>query len=163
LIKNGFKKIAIILGVKDLDISEKRFKGYQNAMNAYNLHIPDDYIQYSNLVKDNIKHALDTLLNLDSPPDAIFTAFIKDGIEVINQAKKLNIKIPSQLGVAAFGEDEIAKHIEPSLTTYNSNPVKVGEESISILLDLIKSPTQGNNIKVIINGSLLERESSLNE
>ena len=155
-----YKRIAIIAGPKSLSITQKRTQGYLDAFQEKGIEPQTDLMVYSDFTSAGLINAFNTLMSLPEPPDAIFCIFFKDAIDSIKLAKKRNIKIPEELGVAAFGDDAISGNVEPTLTAYNPNPVKLGEVSVSILLDKIKNKENPKEMSTIIEGELMIRDST---
>ena len=77
-------------------ISNDRLDGYLAALNKYDITVDENLIYNSNFQKDETTKVLDFWLSLENPPDAIFTVFYLNAIEMMVEAKKRNIKIPKK-------------------------------------------------------------------
>jgi LacI family transcriptional regulator len=161
LIQQGCKRIAAFAGPQDLLISQKRMKGYFAAHQKYNIPIDEEIIFHSNFKVEDSINALNNWLSLDKKPDGIFAIHYANAIEMIVELKKRAIKIPTEIALAAFGDDLLASLIDPSLTVYNQFPYTVGQEAATVLIDnIINKETFKPFIKVI-KGELIIRNSSL--
>jgi LacI family transcriptional regulator len=161
LIQQGCKRIAAFAGPQDLLISQKRMKGYFAAHQKYNIPIDEEIIFHSNFKVEDSINALNYWLSLDKKPDGIFAIHYANAIEMIVELKKRAIKIPTEIALAAFGDDLLASLIDPSLTVYNQFPYTVGQEAATVLIDnIINKETFKPFIKVI-KGELIIRNSSL--
>lgn len=160
LIACNYKRIALISGPKSLSITQKRSQGYVDAFEECDLKLQPELMVDSDFTSQGLVKAFESLMNLPEPPDAIFCIFFKDAIDCLKLAKTRNLRIPEDLGVAAFGDDPISANVEPTLTAFNPNPLKLGEVSVSILLDKIKTKENPKEMYTIIQGELIVRDST---
>jgi LacI family transcriptional regulator len=160
LIEKGCKRIAVLAGPKELLISNDRLDGYLAALKKYNITVDENLIYNSNFQKDETTKILDFWLSLENPPDAIFTVFYLNAIEMMVEAKKRNIKIPEDIAFVGFGDDLIAELFEPSLTVFHLFPFKMGENAASVLIDNILNQTDYFPQEHQIKGELIIRKSS---
>lgn len=161
LIQQGCKKIAICAGPKDLLISQERFEGYQAALKEYGLIFDQNLVYHIGFRKNEAVDALNQWLSLESPPDAIFAVHHGNAIELMVELKKRGIKIPEQIAIAGFGDDQIAELIEPALTVFHQFPLQVGEIAANTLISNI---IDGDNFvpeDIIVQGKLVVRKSSV--
>lgn len=161
LILQGCRRIAAFAGPQDLLISQKRMKGYLTALQKYNIPIDEEIIFHSNFKAQDSMNALNDWLSLDKKPDGIFAIHYANAIEMIVELKKREIKIPSEITLAAFGDDLLASLIEPSLTVYNQFPYIVGQEAATVLIENIISKDIFQPYTKIVKGELIIRNSSL--
>lgn len=161
LIENGCKRIAILAGPKELLISNDRLDGYLAALNKYEIPIDNNLIYNSNFQKDETTKVLDIWLSLENPPDAIFTVFYLNAIEMMVETKKRNIKIPEDIAFVGFGDDLIAELFEPSLTVFHLFPFKMGENAANVLIENIINNEHSKSKTLEITGKLIVRKSSL--
>jgi LacI family transcriptional regulator len=160
LIEKGCKRIAVLAGPKELLISNDRLDGYLAALKKYNITVDENLIYNSNFQKDETTKVLDFWLSLENPPDAIFTVFYLNAIEMMVEAKKRNIKIPEDIAFVGFGDDLIAELFEPSLTVFHLFPFKMGENAANVLIDNILNQTDYFPQEHQIKGELIIRKSS---
>lgn len=161
LLNQGCRKIAILLGPKDLDISNHRLEGYLAALQHFGMEINPAYIVYSDISENDSKEAFNYFINLENPPDAIFTVFYSHSIEMMSIAKSAGIKIPEALAFVSYGDDSLVEFFEPSLTVFNQFPISMGETSMNILLDIIKFKKELSAKTHVLDGKLIIRNSSL--
>jgi DNA-binding LacI/PurR family transcriptional regulator len=76
--------------------------------------------------------------------------------------KKRGLRIPQDIAVVGFSNDQISELIEPSLTTLSQPITKIGETAAELLLHLIntdislwKPITQTLNTELIIRKSTI--------
>lgn len=161
LIQQGYQRIALLGGPEHLDITLKRALGYKNALRKYGIPLNDAHINYCDFSKENTLLAVKGWLKLQNKPDAIYSICHKGAIDAMLYLKENNIKIPRQMGVAAFGNDPTAVIIEPGLTAFDQQPFKIGELAVQEFLNQL---LQGANYQIkttVIKGELIVRSSTL--
>ncbi len=160
LIDRGCKRIALLLGPKEISISQKRRKGYLNILNKNNLAEDQDLIAYVDFNQPEVIKAVDYWLSLTQPIDAIFSISDKSAVQIIQYLKKKKIKVPDTISVAGFGNEYTGEIIEPQLTSFDVKTVNIGEVAAKILLDKIIN--QDASIKdITVKGNLIVRGSSM--
>ena len=100
------------------------------------------------------------MLRKDRSIDAIFSISDIGAVHIIAHLKKKGIKIPQQVCIAGFGNDSIGEFIEPPLTTFNPNTVKIGETAAQLFFDQIFSEEDFTPKRKIVKGSLVIRSST---
>ncbi|WP_259016909.1 LacI family DNA-binding transcriptional regulator [Emticicia fluvialis] len=160
LIEQGYKRIAVLAGPADLLISKNRLEGYKAALNKYGIEFDEKLVYYSNFSTEESLKALGYWLALPQKPDSVFTVHYGNGIELIMELKKRNIKIPEEMGVVAFGDELIASLIEPSLTVFQQFPFSIGETAARVLIDNIINKDNFEPYTRTIEGELIIRKSS---
>lgn len=118
LIGDGHKRIAYVGGSKeDYTNGRLRLKGYQNAMKAAGLEIPDSYIyQGSFSTEGGIQGMRQIYENSRDLPTAVIAGSDIIAIGVIRYLKTLNIRVPEDISV--FGmDDSVSDIFDPPLST----------------------------------------------
>ena len=99
-----------------------------------------------------------SLLDSSNRPSAVFASNELLGLGVIKAARKLKLSIPEDLSLIAHDNTYLSRISQPSMTTINLNPPRLGYEAAEMMLQLLK---QGNPYprKLIFNPELIIRES----
>ena len=71
------------------------------------------------------------------PPDGIFACNDTTAIAVMQYAQSIHISIPEQLKVIGFSNDPSSEIINPTLSSIEQYPSKVGMLAADMMLDLI--------------------------
>ena len=132
------------------------------ALKKYKLPINETYIipvpGFSH--EDGIS-AAETLLNLDTPPDAIFAVNDCIATAAMHVAKKNNVLVPNNLSIVGFDDEPHSAYFTPSLSTVWQPVYSVGMLSARILLQrLSKETNQFPFRKEIFTPELVIRNSS---
>ncbi len=161
LIKRGKKRIAHLSGPSSLVISRKRQEGYINALRKYDIDFDPELLVNYDLSVTSVEGHIDHLLNLKSPPDAIFAINDPAAIESIKILKKRNIKIPEDIAVVGFSNDLVSSIIEPSLTTVEQPIKEIGQTAAQLLIDQISRNVEDWKAQTVsLKTNLIVRDSS---
>ncbi len=90
----GYKRIAFISGPPHLNISKERLAGYIDGLKECGLHESKELIEKSNLNYTSAKNAINRLLDLAQPPDAVFCINDTVAFAAMQEIKKRKLKIP---------------------------------------------------------------------
>jgi len=161
LIGRGYKNIAHLAGPKIMDICKKRLDGYTKAMKKNNMPLFEGSIMFGGLDQKDGYNSMDALLKHDNIPDAIFAVNSPVAIGAYLRIKKAGLKIPSDIGIVGFSNNEITTLVDPPMTIVDQPSFEMGRKAADILLNLIE--TEKKYIKpekVILDADLIIRESS---
>ena len=117
LIAAGHRRIAHITGEMWMDAARDRLRGYREALAAAG--IPDDpnlVVEGNWLPSAGYEHTR-ALMSLPNPPTAIFCANDRMAIGCYEALKELGLRIPDDVSVIGYDDDEVARHLSPLLTT----------------------------------------------
>ena len=165
LIENGFKKIAQITSPLELSITKERMEGYLKALAEFNIPVNDDYIKYcphGGMIKEEVENAIEELLSLPDPPDALFTASDRITIGSLAILYKKNIRIPGDIAVGGFSNFSSPELFNPSLTTIRQPAFEMGKKAAELLIQLIESRRPVTSFEnVILPTELQVRQSTV--
>ncbi|MCH6235589.1 LacI family DNA-binding transcriptional regulator [Cognataquiflexum rubidum] len=163
LIEKGKKRIAYIGGPLSLTVCMDRFLGYQSALEENGIPFDQDLVvEISDFNADYSSDAFKELWKLDIRPDAVFCFADILAIGVLAVSKELGIKIPTELAIAGFGNDDITKYVSPSITTMAQPSFEIGQLAARLILKEINCEDENEFIfkTEIIKPNLIVRESS---
>jgi DNA-binding LacI/PurR family transcriptional regulator len=114
------------------------------------------------MIREEIEKAVDELLALDSPPDAIFTASDRITIGCFSILKQKNVKIPDEIALAGFSNFSAPELFCPTLTTVTQPAFEMGKVATELLLKLIESkkPVKDFEKRVLPTGLVIRNSSS---
>ena len=117
LIAAGHRRIGHITGEMWMDAARDRLRGYREALAA--AAIPEDptlVVEGNWLPSAGYEHTR-VLMSLPNPPTAIFCANDRMAIGCYEALKELGRRIPDDVSVIGYDDDEVARHLSPLLTT----------------------------------------------
>lgn len=162
LIDQGCTRIAHFSGDRSIEIFMERYKGYEQALNDSGLQLNEDYIIQTRSSLESGASAIKKLLELETPPDALFSSSDFAALGAIQEIKLHNIKIPDEFLVVGFANEPFTKFMELSITTVDQSPLEMGKMAARVFLEQV---TNSSNIKiekkVVLVPELIVRKSSL--
>jgi len=161
LIDEGCRNIAHFSGDQSLDIFKNRFLGYKQALLDSGLDFKEEYVIYTKSSVDAGEESVDKLLQLQTPPDAIFSSSDFAALGAIQELKERNINIPSEFCVAGFSNEPFTKFMELSITSVDQSPLEMGRMSARVFLEQVdKTDAIKIEKKVVLAPELHIRKSS---
>ncbi|WP_339700185.1 LacI family DNA-binding transcriptional regulator [Algoriphagus aquimarinus] len=138
LIDRGKRKIAYLSGPMSLGVCEDRLTGFKKAHEENMLtYDPNLILETNEFTYEEAEKALTELWEREERPDALFCFADILAIGAIKACKKLGIRIPEDLAIAGFGNDDICRFVTPSLTTMSQPSFEMGQLAAKLILDEI--------------------------
>lgn len=159
LIQKGCRRIALLLGSKNLSISQKRLEGYKNALQKYNIKIDSNLQINVDFTLEKVIKAMDYWLKIRPKIDAIISISDKSAVQIIRHLKKKKITMPSQISVFGFGNEFVGEIVDPALSTFDTNTKLIGEEAARLIIEQIITGKQYLTTNVV-PGKIIIRESA---
>jgi LacI family transcriptional regulator len=131
----GHKRIGFISGRAELESSNRRLKGYRDALEKAGLPIDEKLIAAGDYTTETGAECARELLSLDRRPTAIFASNDQAAMGVFQVAQELGLRIPQDLSVIGF--DNIMESKYMRLTTVDQFISKMGFVATQILIKLI--------------------------
>jgi LacI family transcriptional regulator, repressor for deo operon, udp, cdd, tsx, nupC, and nupG len=162
MIEQGYKRIALLEGPQNVDIFRQRKKGYLQALAKHNLPVIEELIVENTWTKELGAKGTRQLLSLPEPPDAIF-ASVSDfsALGVLEVATAMNIKVPSQLGICGYSNEDFTEITSPSITTIDQFSFYMGKTIANLYFQELENDDTAVVPKVIsIKPKLIIRSST---
>lgn len=147
LISLGHKKIAMINGEPMHDpITLDRTEGYRAALTKAGIEERKEYLIEADFGKpETAVKAAKKLLDLPTPPTAIFCASDSLAYRAYKAIKEKGLKIPNDISVVGFDDIKAPEYAElpsPALTTVQVDREQMGRKSVELLLDVMQNPAR---------------------
>ena len=151
LIQEGLRRIGIVLGIDSVTSSEERLQGYKKALEDYNIDLDSELIRYGNFKQKGGVEATNTLLDLESPPDAIFSVNNKTTLGVLEALKGRGFDISDfyEMPVVTFDDNELLSLFDIPLPTVKQKPYEIGVKATKLLFDDIETESDTVETKTI--------------
>jgi LacI family transcriptional regulator len=161
LVKTGFKNIAFISTISNLEIGKRRNSGYLKGLEDHNIsvdtnliiNIDDDYKNYESILTPILKqNKIDSIIATDE----------SSAIAAMKVAIKQGYKIPENFSVISFSNGILARHSSPKLTTVSQHGEIMGATAAKILIDRLedKSDTKKAPETIVVKTDLVVRNST---
>lgn len=162
MINCGHKCIAIIQGLQNTYTSNERLRGYLDALSCYNIPRNESYIVGHDFRKENGYIETKLLLSLETPPTAIFATSDLITLGVLQAIDEERCNIPNDISLLAFDDIDFAPYLVVPLTLVKQPRELMGEISVKILIEEIKSRGKSEKKKIVLNPELVIRKSVKN-
>ncbi|MBC3845007.1 LacI family DNA-binding transcriptional regulator [Winogradskyella echinorum] len=162
LIEQGCKRIAHLSNDRSLEIFKNRYLGYKQAIIDHGLEFDEDLvIETFSKVAEGRKVAKQ-LLNLASPPDAIFSSSDFTALGAIQEIKEQGFKIPEDISVVGFSNEPFTRFMELSITSVDQSPIEMGRKAAKVFLEEVDAKdSKKNPQQIVLQPELIVRKSSL--
>ena len=167
IIEEGYFRIAHIAGYSNVSIGKERCLGFKQALKNKGIGINPDWIIEGGFEVSDGFNAFMKLYHSDNLPEIIFAVNDRVALGVYHAAKEVGIRIPEDIGIAAFGFNEIAQTFMPQLSVINQNPRKIGLTAANMLIEEIenKNISKKNQLSIkeefLWNDSILKRKIAI--
>lgn len=159
LIDLGHERIAFLGGKRNYQNTKRRIQGYQKAMEAAGLLIPEEYCLTGDYTESSGFEMADTLLHLPNRPTAVVCASDTIAIGCIHTMNQAGLNIPNDISVIGFGDIEAGRTMNPPLTTVSQSSEEYGTVAAHMLLQSMDMPVILSQ-KVLLQTRLIIRGST---
>ncbi len=160
LIDQGYKKIAILAGPANLNISNKRLLGYTDTLKENNLKVNKQFIIHCDFNQDYAYEATKELLAMKNRPDAIFTISDRMAIGAMLAIKEKGLRMPEDIGLVGFNNEPITNLVTPKITSIEMFAFEMGKTAAKIFIERLHSTEDMSGEEIVMQPKLVVRESS---
>jgi DNA-binding LacI/PurR family transcriptional regulator len=158
LIDGGRSQVATIAGPPDMAPGVDRLLGYRKAMTSAGL---DDrgLIVYGDFSPASGEHALYRLLDRRPNIQAVFAASDLMAAGALRALHGSGRRVPYDVAVVGFGDEMLAQHTDPPLTTMRQPIDAMGAQAAREILARISKPSR-DPCHVVLDTELVLRDSA---
>lgn len=158
LIDNGHKKIGVIGGNLESELSNARYNGFLKAMQEAGIAFDfDTSFEISRYSMEGGFSAAEKLIKKNKDITAIYTMSDVMAIGACRKLKDLGYDIPSQISIIGFDGIDIGSYMCPRLTTIRQMEDVLVDKGLSVLLDCIER--NGKTAHIHVPFEFVEGES----
>lgn len=117
LIQHGHRRIGTITGEPWMEAAKDRLKGYRRALATADIPFDPELVIEGDWSASAGYAATKELLTLDDRPTAIFCQNDRTAIGCYEALKEAGMRIPEDISVIGYDDEEISRHLHPQLTT----------------------------------------------
>lgn len=159
LIKNGHRKIAMIVGDENYIMNNDRLEGYKRSFKKNGLKINKELIASSDNTNHQSIYMLSQQLIKEHPEITAFYGMSDTMAYTIMQAMNdMNLKIPDDISIVGFNNNPMSKIVSPPLTTVDINIYLLGNKATELLIGVINGQVDKYQ-HTIVPANIIERES----
>lgn len=141
LLALGHRRIAYLGGPAMAASNQARVHGYRAAMESEKTPIPHRYIRSGEFTYQAGARGAATLLDLAERPTAIFAGNDEIALGVIEAARTLGLRVPTDLSVIGFDDTLPARMASPPLTTVRQPLREMGTVALRTALRMANGET----------------------
>lgn len=161
LIRAGHQRIGMINLYPDLPAAYGRLRGYQNALHAHGCIFDAHLVRTSNGYADDGFRETLALMDIATPPSAIFCATDRLAMGAYDALRTLGLRIPEDVAVIGFDNQElIAAYLRPALTTMALPHYEMGQWAVQYLLEQAEPDNVKPPIQYTMRCPLIQRQST---
>jgi DNA-binding LacI/PurR family transcriptional regulator len=160
LINLGYKSIGCVHGGNGNLLGEIRKNGYSRALSEVEIPFNSKLIFYLDQTKSRYESGNDLgkeFLKLKKRPEALFFYTDSAAMGFLQAIVEGGMKIPEDLAIVGFNDIEMAKYMNPPLTTIKQDAFKIGKLAAEIVVNRIEGKEQAN--RTILRPKLIIRDS----
>lgn len=161
LIEAGHRRIAFINGEPWMDAAQDRLKGYRRALASHDIAYDASRVRSGDW---HVASGYEATLSLmaDGPPahrpTAIFCANDLMAVGCLEALQKLGLRVPEDVSVIGYDDQEIARHTHPPLTTLELPNYEMGRLAAELLL-AERDVTGLSRRRIKVEGRIVERST----
>ena len=160
LIEQGYKRIAILAGPKNLGISNSRLEGYMNALKKYKIKVDPSLIIHCDFNQDYAYIATRELLAMKKRPDAIFTISDRMAIGAMLAIKEKGLTMPRDIGLVGFNNEPITNLVTPGISSVDQPAFELGKIAAKLFIETVHNNGDMSRMEEVLKPKLVIRESS---
>ena len=162
LVQQGCKRIAHFTSPRKISIFRERLRGYRDALQNHGIRYDDKLVIESNLQLEDGRQSMLKLLTLKRFPDAVFSASAYGAMGALQVLKEKHIRVPDEVAIVAFSNEPFTSFTDPSLSTIDQYPTRMGNAAAAIFLQEVASRNSTFvPQKIVLKPDLIVRASSL--
>jgi LacI family transcriptional regulator len=154
LVRLGHRRIAYVTPDEPDSHAVQRLSAYKEAMELYNL----ERLVYDLPVKADTEQGLRTMF--ENQPSAVIAFDDYRALQVHGFLTRRGIRIPEQISLIGFDDEDFGLHMSPSLTTVPQPFADMGALAVQKLVERVEDPNLPSFQKVFPL-QILKRESCL--
>jgi len=167
LIETGKRNIAFIgLGMEDGEFSvspnfsKDRYTGYRKALEDNGIGFNPELVKYGDYTFESGAQLAKEFIEMQAPLDAVFCVTDNIAVACLNTFKEAGYRIPEDVAICGFDNQEISEMTSPKLTTVDQPFYEIGFESMRMLEGIIKGEISTGR-RLLIEHKLIKRGSTV--
>lgn len=132
--KHHLTKVNYVCGILQGKEGVARYQAYRDAMEEHGIPVSNSQIYFGNYSRESGRKAVEYFIKYDMP-EAIVFANDAMAIGAMERLRQKGYKIPEDILITGFDNDELSEFCVPSLTTVDRMQENLGEAAVNLLFD----------------------------
>jgi LacI family transcriptional regulator len=165
LLEKGYRRIALVTIEAEMAHMKDRLQAYYDTIAGHGIPVDERLVKVVayQIDRDSALREIKTLLSAAGDrPDAVFFLTNYLGVLGIEAIKDLDIKIPGELGVLCFDDNDIFRLYNPTISVIRQPIEAIGQKAMSALIERLKHTGPGvfpEEKPVKLEAELIARQS----
>jgi LacI family transcriptional regulator len=160
LYDQGYRRIAHIAGPQTVTTAVGRLSGYRRALAALELPADDALVIESHYHEESGGYeAMQRLLKLPKPPDAVFAASDPIAIGALQAALEANLNLPADFGLIGVGNHRYGRFLRVPLSTMDQQRSQIGHLAANLLFESMEKK-RSRSKSILTEPKLVVRDST---
>lgn len=159
LLDRGHRRIGVIGGDIDSYTTSERIRGFRTACREFSVPNEDQLIMCGDFTAGTAAKLFKKLMCMPNPPTAVFLLGYFMTVAAIQQLDNMSIRIPEDLSLISFDDDEIFSAFDPPISVVVQDLAQMGAEASRLLLQRIRGDYSDFPRTKIIKTHFIERSS----
>jgi LacI family transcriptional regulator len=159
LIDQGYKRIGHLAGPQNLTTYLDRKNGYIEALRKNGITYDESLVIINTLTSEDGVPAIEQLMALPNPPDAIFCGNDTTALSVMIYLRDKGIRIPEDFGIVGFSNEPFSKVVSPAISTILQPGFAMGQKAAELIISKIDNKDR-NYQTITLPTELIIRDSS---
>lgn len=158
LIKQGHRDITCVGGPTENIIAAQRIEGYEKAMQKNGMAYRD--IVPGGITLEDGFRVMERLLERSRPPQAVVCFNDSLALGALKAIRNRGLRVPGDLALVGYDDISMAAYCEPALTTIRQPVIRMCQEGVGLLLDILEGIYPHNYYrKTILEPELVVRQT----
>jgi DNA-binding LacI/PurR family transcriptional regulator len=162
LIKNGRRKVMFIGPNAGIPVAQDRFEGYLMALKENKIKVRKNLILETERTFESAHNTLYNAIQNGADIDAIVCVGGLIAFGAGNAILESKLRIPEDILLCEFGDNDIISRLGVSFYTVNQNPYKIGQEAVNLLIKCLKNDKySAKSINIEVEHKILYRSTGV--
>lgn len=162
LVGLGHTKIATIRGALTTTPGLQRYQGFCDVLEESGIELRPEYCKDGEFRESGGYQAMLELASLPDPPTAVFSSSNLMSVGALKALNALRLSVPEKVSVIGFDDLQLGELLDPPFTCVTRDAVRQGSIAARMLLTQLEASPSENPKKIMLDVSLVERESCRN-
>ncbi len=165
LFSKGYSKIALVTIETEMAHMKDRLRAYCDVLNLHGIASQErivEIVPYSSGREAALSAVTDLLAGAGKTFDAVFFLTNYLGVLGIEAIKKLQIKVPQQLAVLCFDDNDIFRLYTPTISVIRQPIEAIGQKAMGVLIERLRHngvAVYTESLPARLTADLVKRES----
>ena len=159
LLSMGHRRIGFINGEAWMMAAQQRLSGYRRALAGAGISYEPALVKAGDWMSGSGFDGAMALLQQAQPPSAIFCANDLMALGALEAVKQLGLRVPEDISVMGYDDQEISRHTHPPLTTMELPNYDMGYAAVEQLLEQVASAAPPRRRLIQTDCPLVQRHS----